>query len=62
MVNTFITFMQSLLGVYTPVVDSSGSIPAGLAGCDWPYIFRALVFCIVLYSLFRTLGGMLCKM
>ena len=60
--NAFIEFLNSLLGSYTPIVDSSGVIPSGLAGCDWPYLVRAVLFCIVIYSLLRTLGGMLCKM
>jgi len=60
--NAFTDFLNSLLGVYTPVADSSGIIPYGMAGVDWPYVFRAVLFCIVIYSLLRTLGGMLCKM
>lgn len=60
--NAFSAFLDSLLGVYTPVVDSSGIIPYGMAGVDWPYVLRAILFCIVIYSLLRTLGGMLCKM
>lgn len=60
--NTLKQFLDTLLGAYTPVVDSSGVIPAGLAGVDWPYLIRAVVFLIVLWSLLRILGGLTCRM
>lgn len=60
--NDFISFLSNLLGNYTPVVDSSGVIPPGLAGCDWPYIVRAALFLVLIYSIFRILGGLICKM
>lgn len=62
---TLKTFLDTLLGVYTPItymVGNDNVIPAGLAGVDFPYVFRALIFAIVLYSIFRILGGMICKM
>lgn len=59
--NEFIAFLDNLLGVYTPVLDSAGNIPAGLAGVDFPFVFRAVVFCIVLHSVFRVLGGIICR-
>lgn len=60
--NDFIRFIENLLGVYTPVVDSSGVIPSGFSGVDWPYMVRALIFVIVIYSVFRIIGGLICKM
>lgn len=57
----FIQFLNNLLGTYTPIVNETGTIPAGMAGVDWPYIIRAVVFIIVLWSIFRILGGMICK-
>ncbi len=60
--NEFISFLSGLLGEYSPVVDSTGVIPAGFAGVDWPYLVRALVFVVVIYSLLRVIGGLLCKM
>ena len=59
--NDFIRFLDSLLGSYTPISDASGVIPAGLAGVDFPYIFRGLLFCIIVYSVFKLLGGIICK-
>lgn len=59
--NDFIAFLNNLLGTYTPVLNSDGTIAPGFAGLDIPYIFRAIIFSIVVYSLFRVLGGMICK-
>lgn len=63
--NTLKTFLDALLGVYTPVtyvIGNDNVIPAGLAGVDFPYVFRAIIFAIVLYAILRILGGMICKM
>lgn len=59
--NEFITFINNLLGNYSPVTMADGTIPAGLAGVDFPFVFRAIVFCIVVYSVFKLLGGIICK-
>lgn len=59
--NEFITFLNNLLGPYVPVVNPDGTIAAGLAGVDFPFVFRALIFSIVVYSVFRVLGGLICK-
>lgn len=56
------TFFDSLLGTYTPIVDSNGIIPAGFAGVDWAYLVRALVFALVLYAILRIIGGLICRM
>lgn len=60
--NDFISFLQNLLGEYHPVMDNTGLIPSGFAGVDWSYLVRAAVFLLVVYSLFRILGGLVCKM
>lgn len=57
-------FLNVLLGVYSPpsyIVDGVTIIPAGMAGVDWEYMIRALLFIVVLYSLFRLIGGLLCR-
>ena len=59
--NAFIEFLDGLLGTYTPVLDSSGNIPAGFAGVDFPYVFRAILFAIVVYSLLKCIGGLICR-
>lgn len=59
--NEFITFLDNLLGSYSPVVDSSGVIPAGMAGVDFPYVFRCLFFAIVVYCVFKIIGAIICR-
>lgn len=56
-------FMQTIFGVYSPVTytDSLGNVivPSGLAGVDIPYLLSVCLFGLVVYSLFRLLGGFL---
>lgn len=59
--NAFVDFLTGLLGTYTPVLNPDGTIAAGFSGLDIPYIFRAVVFCIVIYSVFKLIGGVVCK-
>ncbi len=59
--NEFISFLNGLFGSYSPVLNPDGTIAAGFAGLDIPYIFRAIIFCIVVYSIFRVIGGLICK-
>lgn len=57
-------FFRILLGDYNPITYTAGNetiIPAGFAGVDWPYLVRALVFIVAIYSIFRLLGVILCK-
>lgn len=57
-------FMVSLFGSYTPVtymeyIDAETMhevVAKGAAGVDWPWVFGALIFTIVLYSLLRIVG------
>lgn len=59
------TFLDNVLGVYSPIMyeySSQNIIPDGFAGVDWPYIIRALVFVVALWSIFRMIGGIVCKM
>lgn len=59
-------FLESVLGTYTPVsyTDSYGVtiIPDGLSGIDWTYVLTALLFIVVVYSVFRILGSFLSRM
>lgn len=58
-------FMADIFGDYIPVTytDSSGIdiIPAGVAGVDWQYVLGVVLFCIIVYSLLRIVGGLICK-
>lgn len=53
------TVIQSILGTYEPVTYSQAGvdiIPAGLAGCDWEYIFGAILFTLTVYLTLRLIG------
>lgn len=65
-------FLESILGTYEPVSYSTFEyideqlmvievIPDGLAGVDWLYILSGIAFLICIYSVFRILGGLICK-
>lgn len=43
------------------IVLRENVIPAGLAGVDWLYILSGVAFIVVIWSIFRILGGWLCK-
>lgn len=36
-------------------------VPNGLAGVDWLYILSGLLFIVVVWSVFKLLGGLICK-
>lgn len=59
--HTLQDWMQALFGTYTPVfyetADAVSVIPSGLAGVDFPYVLSVLLFALIVYSLFRLLGG-----
>lgn len=58
------SFLENVLGVYTPNTFTIGSdvyIPSGAAGVDIGYCIRAAIFLVVLWALLRILGGMLCR-
>lgn len=57
-----IEFFQSVLGSYTPVLNPDGFVAAGLAGVDFPYVFRAVFLALVVYSVLKCIGGMICRM
>lgn len=60
--NDFISFFESVLGTYTPVLNPDLTVATGMAGLDYPYIFRAVFLAIVVYSVLKCVGGMICKM
>lgn len=62
--NSLKDFLDHLLGSYTPVTytaDGVDIVAFGAAGVDWAYITRAAVFVVLIWSVFRILGGILCK-
>lgn len=59
------TFLNGVLGTYSAITYQYGNeviIPDGFAGVDWPYLIRAFVFVIVLWSVLRMIGALLCRM
>lgn len=66
--NTLASFMNSILGSYTPVTATSESVLAdgtivsyehalsGLAGVDWSYVLSGLLFIIFVYCFLRMIG------
>lgn len=61
--------ITSIFGSYTPVTydiynaltESYDSVVAqGFAGVDWPYILAVGGFFLVLYSILRIIGGIVC--
>lgn len=60
-----------ILGAYEPVetireielIDGTmyqySAVPDGLAGVDWPWIGSAILLIVVLFCLFKLLGGVL---
>lgn len=51
-----LTYTQLIVLDDGEVVESEEYVP-GLAGMDWEYIVSVAVFCLMLYCLFRLLGG-----
>lgn len=57
-------FIQNLLGTYSPVTYTVGEdtiVASGLAGVDWLYVISGLLFVVIVYSIFRIIGGLICK-
>lgn len=61
--------ITSIFGSYTPVTyviynavtESYDTVVAqGFAGVDWPYILAVGGFFLVLYSVMRIIGGIVC--
>lgn len=44
-----------------PIVNEFEVVASGLAGVDWLYVFSGVAFLIVIYSIFRVLGGLICN-
>ena len=55
------TVIESIFGVYVPVVNTEGVALEGMAGVDWPYIAGVVLFAIVLLCFFKLVGVVLKK-
>lgn len=61
---TFRDFLNTVLGVYTPITYDYGTesiIPDGFAGVDWPYLIRGFILAMVIYCVLRLIGGLICR-
>lgn len=53
-------YISSILGSYNPVIIDG--IPVyGLSGIDWEYVITGCIVVITVYSVFKIIGGMICK-
>lgn len=62
--SAFKSFLDSVLGSYSPVTYDVGSdvlIPDGFAGVDWPYLVRAAALLLVIWCVLRLIGGLICR-
>lgn len=57
----FGTYQPVTYEVYNAVTESYDIVVAqGFAGVDWPYILAVGGFFLVLYSIMRIIGGIVC--
>lgn len=53
-------YISSILGSYNPVIVD-GVVVQGVAGLDWEYIVTGALLLITIYSVFKIIGGMICR-
>jgi len=59
MLQTFTDFLQSIFGTYTPILtyDTNGELVD--SSINFGYISAVVIFCIVLFFVLKTIGGLL---
>lgn len=58
MIQYFKDFIESIFGTYQPIlIDDNGTIID--YSPDWGYIIAGVIFCIFLYSMLKTIGGII---
>ena len=69
--SAFMSALVAIFGEYTPLTQTvttyfaDGSVVesveyvSGIAGLDWMWIAGVVLFCIVIYCIFRMIGGVL---
>lgn len=55
----FVTSWETLFGVYTPIEVIDQTTGAITVMTDWSYVMRCAFFLLVVFCLFRLLGGVL---
>lgn len=53
--------LRNIFGTYSPVVNTDGLIPSGMAGVNMEYVGHVLLFAICLVSVFKLIGVLLRK-
>lgn len=56
---TFQTVIDSTTGMESSVLVDV--IPNGVAGVDWLYVLTGVMFIVVIGSVLKLLGGLICK-
>lgn len=67
--DTITSFFESILGEYSPVMytdyielaDGTLQSVEKFGSPDYQYILSALLFIVVLYSILRIVGGVVCR-
>ena len=55
--NDLKTLLSNILGQYTPTLNPDGSVVIGLAGLDYDYFLRSILFIIAFYMFFKILNS-----
>ena len=53
--------IESIFGTYEPLTNGNGEILEGIASWNISYILGVALFAIVLISVLKMIGGLLCK-
>ena len=60
MIQNFVTFLESIFGTYSPVLTYDSTTGELIdSSINFAYICAVLIFCIVLYFVLKTIGGLI---
>lgn len=57
--NNFVEFIEGIFGEYQPIVQFDDALQGYVTYADWGYIASVLVYLIVVFFFFKTLGGII---
>lgn len=61
MITRLVDIINNLLGNYSPIYYVEPNTQEVVVSVDWSYIVSAVVFIVVLWSVLRMIGGLLCS-
>lgn len=61
MITRLVDIINNLLGTYSPIYYVEPNTQEVVVSVDWSYIVSAVVFIVVLWSVLRMIGGLLCS-